>query len=331
MTMLALVASLTAHGPLMAADILTGAEPVKVRTRSIETFRIGSRDERFGRLTFLGGLEILAPDRKVGGLSGAISLKGGSELLAVTDNGHWVAFTLEQGTNGEPLGIKDMRYAPLRGADGKTLRARWGHDTEALTLAPDGLYVSAERNHAIYHYPWPLATGQEWMIGQLALPEALTSLPRNKGIEAIAAGPPDGPLAGKLVGISESSRSDLQDFTAFVLGSGGRERFSIRRHDGFDATDAAFLANGDLLLLERRFNLTSLIGMRLRQIPGHQIKAGSVATGELLLEADFNDQIDNMEALAIHENAAGQTILTLMSDNNRSLLQRALLLRFRLD
>jgi hypothetical protein len=38
-----------------------------------------------------------------------------------------------------------------------------------------------------------------------------------------------------------------------------------------------------------------------------------------------------MEALGIHTNENGETILTLVSDNNRSILQRTLFLRFRLE
>jgi hypothetical protein len=315
----------------IAADLLEQARPVKVKTRPIETFHIGRPDREFGPLTFLGGFEILASDRNTGGLSGLISLEDGNQLLAVTDNGHWVAATVDQSATGEPVGLKDLRYTPLLGADGKTLRARWGHDTEAVTLAPSGLYVSAERNHAIYHYAWPLATGQEKMLGQVALPRDLLSLPRNTGIEALAAGPSGGPLAGKLIAISETSSSDAHDLTGFIIGTDKNARFSVKRHDQFDATDAAFLPNGDLLLMERRFNMRDLIGLRLRRIPGAGIKPGAVLDGEYLLDADFNYQIDNMEALAVHQNAAGEVILTLMSDDNRSLLQRTLLLRFRLN
>ncbi len=46
------------------------------------------------------------------------------------------------------------------------------------------------------------------------------------------------------------------------------------------------------------------------------------------MEADYGNQIDNMEGLGIHRDARGRTILTLISDNNRSILQRTLLLRF---
>ncbi|MEP2706588.1 MAG: esterase-like activity of phytase family protein [Roseibium sp.] len=314
-----------------AQDLLSEGQAVKIRTKPIKDFHIGHPDRTFGKLTFLGGFEVLASDRKIGGLSGLVSLDRGNRFLAVTDNGHWVSGAIEQKPDGTPLGISEVRYAPLLGGDGKTLRARWGHDTEALTLSETGLYVSAERNHAIYHYPWPLSTGKERMIGQLSLPDAITSLPRNTGLESLASAPSGSPLSGKLIAIAETAPSDAHGLSGFILGPETTSRFSIKKHDRFDATDADFLPNGDLLLMERRFNLRDLIGLRLRRFSGDKIKPDAVLEGELLLEADFDYQIDNMEAVAAHQSEVGDTILTLVSDNNRSLLQRSMLLRFRLE
>ncbi|MCX2725091.1 esterase-like activity of phytase family protein [Roseibium salinum] len=317
--------------PSLAQELLSRGEPVTVRTKPIGFFRIGHDEGQFGKLTFLGGLELLASDRNIGGLSGLLSLDGGSRFLAVTDNGNWVAGSVGQSDEGAPLDITEVRYAPLRGSDGKTLKARWGHDTEALALTPSGLYVTAETRNAIYRFPWPLETGMEPMIGALSLPEEIRALPRNTGLESLAGGPEEGALAGKLVAVSESSPSDAHDLAGYIIGENRSERFSIRRTDRFDATDAAFLPDGDLVLMERRFNLRDLIGLRLRRFSGGLIAPGAVLDGELLLEADFGYQIDNMEALAVHRNAGGETILTLVSDDNRSLLQRTVFLRFRLD
>ncbi|MES0812836.1 esterase-like activity of phytase family protein [Roseibium sp. SCPC15] len=334
-TTLALIAmaaaSCTVALPSVAQDLLSKGHPVKSRTKKIESFRIGHDDTKFGKLTFLGGLELLASDRKTGGLSGLVSLDKGNAFLAITDNGHWVAGQIEQSETGEPLDISDVRFAPLLGSDGKTLRVRWGHDTEALTVAPSGTYVTAETYNAVYRYPWPIETGTERMIGQVALPDQITSLPRNAGLESLAAAPDDHRLAGELIAIAETAPSDAHDLSAFIIGAEGTESFTIKRLDRFDATDAAFLPNGDLLLMERRFNLRDLIGLRLRRFPSDALEPGAVLDGEILLEADFDYQIDNMEALAVHQNEQGETILTLVSDNNRSILQRTIFLRFRLD
>lgn len=315
----------------LAQELLSQGEPVTSRTKPIETFHIGREDTRFGKLTFLGGLEVLASDRKIGGLSGLISLDGGDRFLAVTDNGHWVTGAVEQTADGTPLDLKDIRFAPLLGADGKTLTARWGHDTEALTLDGSGLYVTAETRNAVYHYPWPLETGKEKMIGEVALPESARKLPRNAGLESLAAAPEGSAHHGNLIAIAESAQSGLHDLTGYILGPSGGKGFTLKRRDRFDATDAAFLPNGDLIVMERRFSLRDLIGLRLRRIAAEDLKADAVLEGEVLLEADFNTQIDNMEALAIHQNEAGETILTLVSDDNRSILQRTLFLRFRLE
>lgn len=323
--------ALIPSAPASAQELLIQGEPVSVRAKPIGFFRIGHEENQFGKLTFLGGLELLSSDRNIGGLSGLLSLDGGSRFLAVTDHGHWVTGRVEQSEEGAPRDITDVRYAPLLGTGGKALEARWGHDTEALTLMPSGLYVTAETRNAIYRYPWPLVTGRERMLGELSLPQDIRALPRNTGLESLAAGPEGGALAGRLVTVSESSPSDVHDLTGYIIGEEGAERFSIRRKDRFDATDAAFLPDGDLVLMERRFNLRDLIGLRLRRFAGDSIAPGAVLDGELLLEADFGYQIDNMEALAVHRNVGGETILTLVSDDNRSLLQRTVFMRFRLD
>ena len=46
--------------------------------------------------------------------------------------------------------------------------------------------------------------------------------------------------------------------------------------------------------------------------------------------ADMGFQIDNMEGLSVHRTAAGETVLTLVSDDNFSALQRTILLQFKL-
>jgi hypothetical protein len=85
-----------------------------------------------------------------------------------------------------------------------------------------------------------------------------------------------------------------------------------------------------MLLLERRFVPLFGIAFRIRRVPLATIRPGALLDGEVLIEADLGYQIDNMEALAVHR-AGGRTILTLFSDNNFSILQRTLILRFALD
>jgi len=88
----------------------------------------------------------------------------------------------------------------------------------------------------------------------------------------------------------------------------------------------AALPDGSLIVLERRFRWSEGVKMRLRLI-----RAAGAFDGEVLLEADSGYEIDNMEGLAVHQGARGETVLTLISDDNfNSLLQRTLLLQFTL-
>ncbi len=71
--------------------------------------------------------------------------------------------------------------------------------------------------------------------------------------------------------------------------------------------------------------------MRVRRVRASDVRPGALLVGNVLLEADMSSEIDNMEALSVSRNARGQTVLTIMSDNNfNSLLQRNLLLQFAL-
>jgi hypothetical protein len=55
-----------------------------------------------------------------------------------------------------------------------------------------------------------------------------------------------------------------------------------------------------------------------------------VVDGPVLFTADMGYQIDNLEGLGVHRNARGETILTMVSDDNFSVIQRSILLQFAL-
>ena len=168
------------------------------------------------------------------------------------------------------------------------------------------------------------------MVAEIEVPQGVKELRGSKGLEAIAIGPEGTALEGVIVAVGERGKSESHDLPGFLIGGGRDGSFTIARSDRYDATDAVFLPNGDFLLLERRFNLRDLVGMRLRQFDQAELRPGARLEGRVLLEAGYTFQIDNMEAISVHQSASGDTILTLLSDNNRSILQRTLLLRFKL-
>ncbi len=91
------------------------------------------------------------------------------------------------------------------------------------------------------------------------------------------------------------------------------------------------LPSGDLLLLERKF---SWLGGDRHPHPPHRAclrrARRRASTGPSIFEADLGNEIDNMEGIDAHVTPEGDTVLTLVSDDNFSLIQRNLLLQFTL-
>jgi len=109
------------------------------------------------------------------------------------------------------------------------------------------------------------------------------------------------------------------------------QRFQLQDIEGFNITDAAGLADGSLLVLERYFRWTEGVKMRLRHIPAAEIAPGARITGRTLLQADSSFEIDNMEGLAVHGAASGRRCCRLISDDNfNHFLQRTVFLQFTL-
>jgi len=189
--------------------------------------------------------------------------------------------------------------------------------------------VGIERVHQIVRFNY----GKDGLLARgrpIAVPPLMRTLPANKGIEALVFVPRGLPLAGTLMAISERGLDKAGNILGFLIGGANPGTFTIKRSADFDISDAALLPGGDLLLLERRFGWSSGLAIRIRRIPLADIKAGALVDGAILIEADLGYEIDNMEGLSVHRSANGETVLTLMSDDNFSILQRTLLLQFTL-
>ena len=50
----------------------------------------------------------------------------------------------------------------------------------------------------------------------------------------------------------------------------------------------------------------------------------------MIFEADLGDEVDNMEGIDAFVTGEGDTVLTMVSDDNFSMIQRTLLLQFTL-
>jgi hypothetical protein len=76
--------------------------------------------------------------------------------------------------------------------------------------------------------------------------------------------------------------------------------------------------------------LFSGVGIRIRRIALSAIAPGALVDGPAVFTADLGQEIDNMEGIAAHVTPEGDTVLTMVSDDNFSMIQRTLLLQFTL-
>lgn len=307
----------------------TDVTPLDVRSATFSQFRIGSAETRFGPLEFIGGLELRASNDDFGGFSAFRYLDAGRSFVGVTDTGFWYAGTMQRDGDGRPVSVADFRLAPIRSGEGDAVRGKRNGDAEGLDVSDGIATISFERNHRIAEYALDLDKFASTPV-TLPLPMPRHELRTNRGIETVTRSPAASPLEGARIAVSEMSLNAAGDMFGAVLEGPRKGVFYVARRDDFDISDGDFLPNGDLVLLERKFRVISGVSIRLRRIAADDIRAGATLQGTTMLEADLRSQIDNMEGLDIWQAEDGSTHLSMISDDNRSIVQRNLYLEFRL-
>ena len=296
--------------------------PIEVTATPLPKFDLTGQT-RFGALDYRGGMVLASPSKAFGGISGMVLSADGVGILAITDKGMWLAGRIDS-EGDRPVGLADMTMTPMLGDDGRTLSKIGRGDVESLVRTADGYIVGIERIQEIWSFAGidpRLSRGKKLVSGG-----ELSKLENNSGLEALMAGP------FGIIAVAEHAPDDPKILPGFLFTPLAKPapigRFVIDRIDGFDATDMALADDGMVYLLERRFDLMRGQAMRIRRFPLAEIKPGAVIKGEVLIEANRLASIDNMEAMAIHRNPAGELILTLLSDDNFSAWQRTIMLRF---
>lgn len=309
------------------------AEPpvrLEIAARKITAFepRDPSRT-RFGALVFRGGLELTSRYREFGGISALRVAPDGGRFLAVTDRGRWWRGRIVY-DGDRPVGITDAEMAPILDATGRPLAARGWYDSESIAIDRGTVYVGIERVNQIVRFDYGryglAARGQP-----IAVPRPVRGLPNNKGLECLEFVPRGQPLGGTLIAISERGIDAAGNLRAFLIGGPSPGGFAVRRTDDFEVSDCVLLASGNLLILERRFSILRGVGIRIRRIALASIRPDAVVDGPGIFAADLGHEIDNMEGLSTHRTPAGDIVLTLVSDDNFSPLQRTILLQFTLE
>ena len=318
-------AVLAALSATVAACADEAAKPLTIKSHTLP-FSTGEEAKgTVGKLVHRGTLRLTSEDKEFGGLSGLIVSDDGTQFLAITDSSHWLTGKLRY-RDGRLAGVTGVEIAPLLAPDGTALSGKDG-DAEGLTGSLDGdVYVSFERDHRIWRYPFGEA-GLGAKPAVVATPTELKRAPGNGGLEGIAL------LSdGRLLALSESFHNDEGNIRGWLLKPGSDPvSLTLKRRMPFDLTDVRQLSNGDVLTLERRFSRAGGVGFEMRRIPADTIAADALLDGDVVADVGMNFMIDNMEGLSVRKSADGETLVYVVSDDNfNTPLQQTLLMLFEL-
>ena len=285
-----------------------------------------------GALAFRGALE-LSDDAVHGGLSGLWVSRDGGQFLAVSDTGRSVLGRLSYDGRGHLAGVSDVTVRVLPLDDDPSYR---GHrsDSEEIARMPDGSWlVSFERSHRILRY----AAGPDRPEGapvRLPSPPGLEGAPPNGGVEAMTVLPD-----GRLFAIQEGEDDGIRERPAWigqppVASRADWRRLTYRTAPRFRPTGAAALPDGGVLVLERRLSLLGGWAARIVHVPPEALRPGgipgAVVEGVELARLEQPLLVDNFEGIAVRPGDAGETLVYIVSDDNRSPLQRTYLAMFAL-
>lgn len=321
---LALLASLQPH--------LAFAEDETVTANPITTFMDAAVGERVQGLVWRGGIELHGASDAFGGLSGLGFIDDEGRLVMVSDAGRFLSGQLIYDEELRPLSLVGVTIEPIQNSRGAALPRPYTRDAEAIdVIFRDGgaaaVRVGFENLTRVADFD--LVDGRpRGAAREVNIPAWLTDTRTNKSLEAVCIAPPTSPVAGSTLLLTEGVLDDDGLHAAELLGVNDRGPLSYLSSPGSDPTDCAFLPNGDLLVLERGIALVTFT-MKLKRIAAADVRPGAHMDGELLLESSGGD-IDNMEAVAVHQAPDGSTRISIVSDNNFNDWERTLLLEFSL-
>ena len=293
---------LRATGTIHAARVpLDAADPARVRA---------------GRLVYEGGVVLTSGDPAFGGFS-SLAVEG-DRFTLLSDGGQVARFSMRG--DWRPFAV---RFSELPAGPGQGW-LKDDRDSESLAIGPGGrAWVGFENHNEIWRYAPGFARAEARVA-----PEAMHRWAADTGAESLVR------LAdGRFVVISEQSHRELHDALVFTGDPTSRPiafRFRYRAPTGYEPSDATQLPDGSLVIVNRRFQLPFRFTAMLTRVPLAAIRPDAVVRGEPLALLGPPLLHDNYEGIAAVPGLRGATTLWLVSDDNQSLLERTLLLRFRL-
>lgn len=308
------------------------AEDATVNAVELPTFQGVPVGQQVQGLVYRGGLQLNSQTDTFGGLSAIGYVGTDGKLVTVSDRGNFVSGQLIYDEAGAPLSLIGVSIAPIQNSRGADLPSAFSKDAEALTIVerPDNrsvVRVGFENltRVADFHLENGVPVGP---ATEVMIPGWLADAKTNESLEAVCLAPATSPVAGSTLLLTEGVVAGDGAHAAYLLGKSDKGPLSYVSGAGTNPTDCAFLPNGDLLVLERGVVLISFAA-RLVRIKAADVKPGAQMQGEVLFSGTGGD-LDNMEGVAVHTTPAGETRITLISDDNFNDWERNLLLEFSL-
>jgi hypothetical protein len=230
----------------------------------------------------------------------------------VSDCGYGFSAGLLYDAAGGLAGIESPRLVELTGPGGRPLRAG-EHDAEGLVADGTSLEVGFEGRGRVWRYAADPPFGPP--VEVVDAPSGLARCGGNAGLETIAR-----LSGGRLLLVCEGERTPSLTAPAWVGkdGAWSERRYPLHFEGGwagepFRPTGAATLADGDVLVVERRF---PPFGTRVVRVPRASVDAaGPLAPVEIASLAG-SSLVDNYEGVEARLDAAGRTLVYLLSDDN---------------
>ena len=267
-------------------------------------------DVKSWTLEQVGFLNIDRNEKNYGGFSGLIVQDEGSEALILTDKSFFFVLKLQRNDDDILTGYSVTRKGRILSSKGEYLNGR-NTDSESIVISKNNnYYISFESNHRIMMH-----TNVEGKGVFIPKHPMFRKLSVNKGIEALAIDNED-----RLIAIPEKPPLGVSDVPIFRLQNNKWEIIKyLKIKDDFMVTDAEFLPQGLLLILERKFSWTQGFKTRFRLISLNKFDNKKPIT----VFTSTANQFDNLEGMALWKDKKGAIRILTVSDDNFHPLQQS--------
>ena len=186
--------------------------------------------------------------------------------------------------------------------------------------------MAYENKHRLWLYKQPAGgNALEQPAVVAGAPAGIAKLPRNGGIEAMARLP-----SGEYLLLSESGVTDDGDRRGWIGRRGKWAELRLAPMGSFEPSDLALLPMEICCCWSGASACWRDSSTRLSLIEGAAVKPGAVLQPREMAILAAPLSVDNFEAVAARQAPDGSTLIYVLSDDNQRMLQRTLLLQFRL-